>query len=437
YHPQVNNLDQWKRLYALKACEAATAAREAVQAHFGETAISLHGELTFRAVNPHDVPLEEMFVCDLEHFYGHEHFEVLEEETGRVVPHQISRYSRGPELCLPLTLAPKEVKTFMLRELPAPALPSAGLCARTGIEGVDDLAWRVREKCEKGGCATIQGMENGFFCLRFEKDRGVVSIFDKRAGRELIAPGRPYAAFTPVYERTPRDLGEDHLFVRRNMGRNRKAFRTCRSAGVLYDVKVLENGPVFSRAELRYKMEGVQECAVILTLHHHMPRLDADLRLHKDSVWEPENLYLSLPFAAQETWLDKAGAVLRPRVDQLPGSCVDFYAVQNGVLFAGEAGDTLIACRDTPLIAMGPLEAHPIALMGEDVPNCDETYAWVMNNFWETNFKASLGGFYQFRYTLTAAPHAAPQQAFAQAEAVNEGALQFYRFVPKPGEVRS
>ena len=30
FHPQVNNLDQWKRLYALKACESAVIAREAL-----------------------------------------------------------------------------------------------------------------------------------------------------------------------------------------------------------------------------------------------------------------------------------------------------------------------------------------------------------------------------------------------------------------------
>ena len=45
-----------------------------------------------------------------------------------------------------------------------------------------------------------------------------------------------------------------------------------------------------------------------------MPRITVDLRLHKDSVWEPENLYLSLPFAkdGDTVYMDKAGAVFRP-----------------------------------------------------------------------------------------------------------------------------
>ena len=161
-----------------------------------------------------------------------------------------------------------------------------------------------------------------------------------------------------------------------------------------------------------------------------MPRITVDLRLHKDSVWEPENLYLSLPFAkdGDTVYMDKAGAVFRPRIDQLPGTCVDFYAVQNGAAFAGKDGAVILAAQDAPLMTMGTLEAHPIKLMGEGSPNTDELHAWVMNNFWETNFKASLAGFYQFRYTLQTTGTTDPEQIFREAEGINEGVLTFYAF---------
>lgn len=78
---------------------------------------------------------------------------------------------------------------------------------------------------------------------------------------------------------------------------------------------------------------------------------------------------------------------------------------------------------------MGDIEAHPIRLMGEEgVENNDRVYSWVMNNFWETNFKASLGGFYQFRYEVAVTDSIDPDDAFKQAEAMNEGTLQFYLF---------
>lgn len=427
YHPQVNNLDQWKRLYALKASESATIVREGLQAHFGETAVSAHRELAFRAVNPHDRAVADMLVIDLEHFYGHEHFDVVDEATGEAVPFQISAYSRGPEMCIWAELAPKQVATYRLRELPAPALVSAGTRARVGIEGVDDLRWHAEEKRSNGGVATIEEIDNRHFTIRYEPGAGITSIRDKANDRELIAEGRPHGAFTPVYEVTHRRGDEDYLFVRRNLGRSRKAVRTQRSAGELVDVRILEDGALYSRVELSYRLDGAQDCAVILTAYKLAPKLDVDLRLHKSSVWEPENLYLSFPFAGEEIYLDKAGAIMRPRIDQLPGTCVDFYALQNAVVFHSTA-PVVVACTDAPLIAMGPLPARPVQLMGEGAPNLDEVYSWVMNNFWETNFKASLGGFHQFHYELAVLGDPDVPSAFEVAEAMNEGILQFYVF---------
>lgn len=427
FHPQVNNLDQWKRLYALKACEAATIVKERIQADLGETALSLRKELKFRAVNPHDIPVEDMLAVDLEHFYGHVHFKVVEEESGEEVPFQLSRYSRGPKLCIRLSMQPKETKTFRLAEMEEAPLQSAGLCAPAGIEGVNDLYWRLEEEKKQGACVGMDGLENRFFRITWQRDKGITSVFDKVHGEEL-ADGT-YPAFTPIYEITPRQEGEDYLFVRRNMGRNRKAFRTLRSIGRLKDVKIQEDGCLYTKVELAFEMEGAEECALILTAYKWLLKLSVDFRLHKKSVWEPENVYLSLPFTGKEVYLDKAGAVIRPRIDQLPGTCIDFYALQNGLVWERENSTVILASQDVPLVAMGGLEAHPIRLMGDEgVSNRDEVYSWVMNNFWETNFKASLGGFYQFRYELFVAEKTTPQKAFEAAEAMNEGVLQFYLF---------
>lgn len=431
FHPQVNNLDQWKRLYAMKACEAAAIMKEQIQGVYGETALSLRKELKFRAVNPHTIAVKDMLVIDLEHFYGHHNFIVLDEETGEEVPFQISRYARGPEMCIQLFMEPKEVKTFCLKETGDQKSNSPGLCARTGIEGVNDLFWRQKEALEQGACVTERGLENAFYRITWEYGAGITSVYDKAHGRELLHAGYPYGAFTPVYERTGRRDGEDYLYVRRNMGRNRKAFRTKRCPGSMRDVKIQESGKLFDRVELKFVLDGAEECSLILTAYKNHAKLDVDFRLHKKSVWEPENVYLSLPFQAEEIYIDKTAAILRPRIDQLPGTCVDFYAIQNAVVFDDGDNQVTLTSRDVPLITMGSLEAHPIRLMGEGASNRDEVYSWVMNNFWETNFKASLGGFYQFHYELAVTERRSVTEAFKAAEAMNEGVLQFYLFEDK------
>jgi hypothetical protein len=430
FHPQVNNLDQWKRLFALKANEAATIAVEKIQRHYGETAISLHRRLTFKAVNPHDVPVKDVLVCDLEHFYGFDNFDVVDEATNEIVPHQISRYSRGPEIVIFLDLKPHETKNYILREREPAPLKTPGLSAERGIEGIYDLYYRIEQDKKKYGSVYIDEIDNQYFNIKYGVSDGITSVFDKKGNRELLKPDRKYNAFTPIYEVTPRDLAEDYLWVRRNMGRNRKAVRTKRCCGQLFDVKVLENGPVYARAELKYNLEGAENCSVILTVFHVMPKITVDLRLHKKSVWEPENLYLALPFLSEEggTYIDKAGAIMRPRIDQLPGTCTDYYAVQNGVAFIKDNSAVLISTPDVPLVSMGALETHAIKLMGDGVKNNDDVYSYVMNNFWETNFKASLGGFYQFRYHLNLPDTNNPEEIFRISEAVNEGTLNFYSF---------
>jgi hypothetical protein len=49
-----------------------------------------------------------------------------------------------------------------------------------------------------------------------------------------------------------------------------------------------------------------------------------------------------------------------------------------------------------------------------------------MNNFWETNFKADLGGFYEFTYTVVTGKYDSPEMAMEYCKAVNEGVLGFY-----------
>ncbi|MGA7204385.1 MAG: hypothetical protein WBX27_07130 [Specibacter sp.] len=431
FHPQVNNLDQWKRLYALKASESATIVRESIQAHFGETAPSAQRELSFRAVNPHDRPVSEMVVFDVEHFYGHEHFDIVNAATGQSVPFQMGRQSRGPAVCVWTDFKPKEVVNYVLREVPAPRTLLTSLRATAGTDGVEDLNWHVEEKRGAGGVATTREIDNDFLTIRYLVGEGVTSVYDKKNHRELIADGRPYGAFTPIYEVTPPRMGEDYANARRKLGRNRKAARTLRCVGKLVDVQVHEDGPLYSRVELSYQIDGAQDCAVILTAYKSAAKLDIDLRLHKTSVWEPENLYLSLPFVADESYIDKAGAIMRPRIDQLPGTCVDFYAVQNAVVFHS-AAPVVLVCADAPLVTMGSLEEGPVRVMGEGVPNVDEVYSWVMNNYWETNFKASLGGFHQFHYELAVLEACPVEDAFEIAESMNEGVLQFCIFEGEP-----
>jgi hypothetical protein len=190
------------------------------------------------------------------------------------------------------------------------------------------------------------------------------------------------------------------------MGLNRKGEDVSRTAGRLVGARVLESGDVFARAELDYSMPGVQFLALELVAYMDEPRVDVRVRMHKDSVWEPENLYLSLPFCTgpreSQLWLDKAGAGVRPRLDQLPGTLADYYCVQSGLAAVSEDLGVAVATPDSPLVQVGPLEYGKRHTMGDPELRDDPShlYAWLMTNFWETNFAAETGGFHEFRFAV-------------------------------------
>jgi hypothetical protein len=61
----------------------------------------------------------------------------------------------------------------------------------------------------------------------------------------------------------------------------------------------------------------------------------------------------------------------------------------------------ILASPDAPLLHLGSLK--PGVMSEESMkqrPNPDVQFSWLMNNYWETNFATSLGGFYRYDYQM-------------------------------------
>lgn len=266
-----------------------------------------------------------------------------------------------------------------------------------GSEGVQDIL----EKQQKNR-ANINGVENGYFSTVFEYPMGISHLELKKNACSIINDEMLYAPFSGVYEVTP--IRQDPVEERRLMGRNRKGKFAKRSQAVLKDIRILDDGEIFTSVLFDYELEGTRLYAVYMKFFKTTARIDATIRLHKESVWAPENLYVSLPFSLpnSKTWIDKTGCLIRPGIDQLPDTNMEFYLTQNGWISESEKGTLFVNCKDAPLLTYGDLDFHEIQLANESTTwkNTQVTYSWIMNNFWETNFKADLGGFYEFDYSL-------------------------------------
>lgn len=250
---------------------------------------------------------------------------------------------------------------------------------------------------------TFEGDEiiTPFYKIRIDKNAGgIVSIIDIKSQREIVTGETP--AFLPVYEVTYGENGEVY-FLRSNMFRGRNCQKTKRYYGRLTDVTLEEKGSVYMKVKFTYSLEGCSLAFVEYKFYNHIPVVDLDFTVHKESKWEPENLYLTLPFESEErtAHIDKGDEIIQPGIDGLPNSCASFFSLQNGIVWKDKDFGIGLAMPDSPLIRRGPLEqSEPLRCLGKE-EKTQPLFAWVMNNFWETNFKATLGGFHQFRFRLT------------------------------------
>jgi hypothetical protein len=101
-------------------------------------------------------------------------------------------------------------------------------------------------------------------------------------------------------------------------------------------------------------------------------------------------------------------AVMRPELDQLPGSSKNWLPVGRWIDVSSDHLGVTWASLDAPLVEIGEISATLVGsnsnpqVWREHIAPTQKFYSWVMNNHWETNYRAYQEGFVEFRYALRA-----------------------------------
>jgi len=137
-----------------------------------------------------------------------------------------------------------------------------------------------------------------------------------------------------------------------------------------------------------------------------------------------ESLQFAFPFAVAggKIRMDVPLAIMRPELDQLPGSCKNWLPVGRWIDVANTNEGITWVSLDTPLVEVGGITA---TMLGSQKDPCvwlkhlgptQKFYSWVMNNHWGTNYRAYQEGMVEFRYALR--PHAGYNPATASRLAI-------------------
>lgn len=401
YDTMVLDLDMRKNSYASYAHEAASRMLTRVLVNRGDCLRYYATEGSLRVCNPSALTGPRVIEFFIE--CGREFEMELRDEAGNSIPCQVSPHPRGRRITFTDALPAFGEKVYTYREQP---LATSHMNTRRCYVGAE----QVRDIVNDYDSQTYRlpyGFENDFFRLSYRPGEGVTSFVDKGTGRELLGKGEG-ALFTPIHQITPISPESQRMpcpaeYERRLLGRNIRGTHAVTSYGHLEAVLTEERGPIFTRLRLRYTLPGTVHADVILTFYAAVPQVDFTLELGKTISSDIESIFLPLSMNLPESslWLRKGSEAFRPGIDQIPGTCMEFYMSDYGAAYTDTQGSVLIASRDVPLFYMGEMEHHPIRLCdGAPENNHRPLYAWVMNNNWETNFKMDLSGFCQFDFTL-------------------------------------
>jgi hypothetical protein len=186
-------------------------------------------------------------------------------------------------------------------------------------------------------------------------------------------------------------------------------------------IRVKETGPLVASLLIESDAPGCNKLVREIRVIDGIDRVDIINVIDKKNIYEQEAVHLAFSFNVPEgvMRMDTPWAVVRPETDQMPGACKNYFTVQRWVDVSNADYGVTWATPDAPLVEVGAITNDPRGKsVGwiESIEPSTTLYSYVMNNYWETNYKASQEGPTTFRYSI------GPHSGFDSGKAAQFGA---------------
>ena len=174
--------------------------------------------------------------------------------------------------------------------------------------------------------------------------------------------------------------------------------------------RVLEPGPLVASLEIVSDAPGCSNLVREVRVIDGLDRVELTDQVNRQSVRVKDGVHFGFGFNVPQGQIrmETPWAVVRPNLDQLPGSCRNWFTVQRWVDISNPDYGVLWAPLDAPLMEIGGLTANLLGSVAfkEWMTNAIDSqtvYSWAQNNHWHTNYKIDQPGITTFRFMLR--PH--------------------------------
>jgi hypothetical protein len=304
----------------------------------------------------------------------------------------------------PASWARTDVVELELPEGTAIADPDVPLCVEGSktyalVKDVPASGYRVLKLGTRPAPSASTGdsavLESAFYRVEFDPASGaVVGLFDKELKRELADRAAPARLNQYMYVQG----GKGSRIVMNPKNPEPELKISSPEKATLSHIRL---GDLGERMIIETSGTMAPKIVTEVTVWNNLRRVDIVNRLTKTETYEKEAVYFAFPFAAgQPTFRYECPAgIVNANTDMLPGACLDWFAVQHFVEI--ESGDAAIAWAtpDAPLVCFQDINRGK--WLRELPMRNGHLYAYVMNNYWHTNYKAGQGGEHIFRFFIT------------------------------------
>jgi alpha-mannosidase len=293
--------------------------------------------------------------------------------------------------------------------VPSQRLSNGGLAfLARDVPPLGGLRYRIEPGQAVGSgkvAANETGLDNGLVSVKIDPETGALRSLTTSGGKELVDTsslrGLNQYCYVP---------GRDPGLVKTNRVR---------------EIVVQEPGPLVGTVKIVSEAPGCASLLQEVSLIEGSARVDIRNILDKSRVREKEGVHFAFPLRVPDGafHLDGGWGIVRPGIDQLPGSCMDYLCTGRWADVSNEERGVTWTTIESPLVEIGRMTderpgARGYRVWRDSIAPGTLFYSYVMNNYWHTNYAPSQEGVVPVSYALF------PHDAFDAAEAYRRGIEQ-------------
>ncbi|SKA85423.1 Glycosyl hydrolases family 38 C-terminal domain-containing protein [Clostridium sp. USBA 49] len=249
-------------------------------------------------------------------------------------------------------------------------------------------------------------IENQYYKLVFDIEKGCIeSLIDKATNNQLVDLKDQYGLGKFIYAKG----GEGTKLTGNHYELSDEAPELIEDFNLnSYEIEEFAHG-----TSIKIKGEVVKgELQIECILNNKTKKIDLNYVYTKEENLNKEAVYVAFPFnlSQPEVLSDSQLGWVNWAKDELPGACKEWLPLQTGIMIKGKEGEIHITSPDIPLFTVNEVVLgrwpKELNLSGSRI------FSYVLNNYWNTNYKGCQGGTFIFRYSITSDKEIALEKAY-------------------------